>query len=52
MVVIGLISELLEDLVSGVCISEDDTCIDSQVILDSGSHGQHVLVSPTGAEAD
>lgn len=52
MFVIGLLSEPLEDLVSGVCISEDDTCTDSQDILDYGSHVQHVLVSPTGAEAD
>lgn len=52
MFVIGLLSEPLEDLVSGVCISEDGTCIDSQVILDYGSHKQHVLISPTGAEAD
>lgn len=48
--VIGLLSEPLEDSVSGVCISEDDTCMHSQDILDYGSHVQHMLSSPTGAE--
>lgn len=52
MFVIGLLSEPLEDLVSGGCISEDDTCIHSQDILDYGSHVQHVFGSPTGAEAN
>lgn len=36
MFVIGLLSEPLEDLVSGGCISEDDTCVHSQDILDMG----------------